>query len=341
MNDEAILSSIITGIITLFFSWGIAKANKSSKITALEKDVKELTTKKTEVSEKLQQTENDLINAKKIVEKYNSVKEKLENSAIIETYSQPVILVGPRFVGKTSLMMQWHAPWNRDELEPTKKNFVAIVPIHDFTVGHRIRHFADPDIESVLHKHLVLKVHDFPGEVTNQKVICDKVKEETILVNKATGKDLGVVLICMLSAEEAIGSVSSETKDYYNGELFKNLRVMVSHGNITISKLIFVFNKYDLLKQHFNGKKDDDLLSLCIEKYSNLFNGLFHGVINEDKKCEIFTILNRDDMFNNNRGANIVLGEAAKHFVTEIAGEETSKKIIQHITTSRFSKQMP
>src|SRR5687768_12286125 len=53
-------------------------------------------------------------------EKYEAVKQRLEASFVVREYIQPVILVGPRAVGKTSLLVQWHAPWDHSRLNPTQ-----------------------------------------------------------------------------------------------------------------------------------------------------------------------------------------------------------------------------
>jgi len=50
--------------------------------------------------------------------------------------------------------------------------------------------------------------------------------------------------------------------------------------------------------------------------------------------CEVFTILDRDDLAKNNRGAPIVLGEAARNFVAAMAGEKRLHEIIEQSATT-------
>src|SRR5439155_3259383 len=65
----------------------------------------------------------------KVAQKYESVKAKLQASMVVVDYEQPVLLLGPRAVGKSSRMMQWHAPWNRDPLRATDQPNEALVPV--------------------------------------------------------------------------------------------------------------------------------------------------------------------------------------------------------------------
>lgn len=105
-----------------------------------------------------------------------------------------------------------------------------MVPIYDFKLEKTEPHFADPEILTNVHVHLKLKVHDFPGELSQQKHIVEQTKQETLSLRQSTGKNLGIVLICMFDAEEAARGLSDDTYAYYNGELFSNLREFIAYG---------------------------------------------------------------------------------------------------------------
>ncbi len=80
--------------------------------------------------------------------KYKEVKTKLEASSVVKEYFQPVIIVGPRTVGKSSLVAQWHAPWNHSRPAATASHNTSTVPIYDFKQTNLEPHFADPDIKT-------------------------------------------------------------------------------------------------------------------------------------------------------------------------------------------------
>jgi GTPase SAR1 family protein len=270
--------------------------------------------------------------------KLDDVRAKLKNSSVVRTYEQPVLLVGPRGVGKTSLRVQLHAPWKTYTLVGTITHTISEVPVYDFVKPNAEPHFADPELIVPAHVHLALKIHDFPGELTAQRLIRKIIVEETEALRVNSGKNLGVVLICMFDAEEAKAGINKVTQQYYNGDLFSELRSLVSHSKVHIERLILIFNKYDQLKKHFSNELDDvKLLKLCIEKLDPVYS-LLHGVCNPEKVCEIFTMLSIEEMHLKNRGVPIVLGEAARAFVEAFAGKQTAEAIIKE-TASRYSSE--
>jgi len=136
------------------------------------------------------------------------------------------------------------------------------------------------------------------------------------------------VLICMFDAQEASKGMSSSTVQYYNGELFGNLRRIVSHNQASIERLILVFNKYDLLRRsRSNNVNDKTIMQDCLHAFSPIL-GLLKGTCNPERVCEVFTILDREEITTNNRGAPIVLGEAARGFVHTMAGNKAAKSVV-------------
>jgi hypothetical protein len=293
-----------------------------------------------ELTGKLGTCEKHLADAKKIVRKYESVRAKLENSHVVRTYRQPVVLVGPKDVGKTSLLLQWHAPWDTTESIPhTQAHRSQEVPIHDLLEPLTEPHFADPDLLVEVESHLVLKVHDFPGELNGQKSIREVVIEETRSLRRQTRRSLGVVLILMFDAEEAHTGIKDKTQEYYNGDLFKGLRELVSTGQANLERLILVFNKYDKLRQHFPAEiGDQELLNLCIERFTPIFK-LLRGACSPQKVCEVLTVLSREEMRFKNRGAPIVLGEAARAFVEAFTDGAAVKQIFGSPASTRAAEK--
>jgi hypothetical protein len=253
-----------------------------------------------------------------IKERYLAVRARLEKSFEVRTYRQPVLLVGPRLVGKTSLLTQWHAPWDHSHLDRTQTIKTCEVPVFSFTEVDKDRHFADPDIFVSIETQLILRVHDFPGEPSSQKAILETVKSEMQALRSESRKNLGLVIVCMFDAEEATTGISKETREYYNGELFRDLRSLVTFREVELERLIFVFNKCDRLRQKSTKVGDRELLELCIEKFDYIF-ATMRTFCNRDKVCEVFTILSREELLFKNQGATIVKGEAARGLVQAFA----------------------
>lgn len=265
--------------------------------------------------------------------KYKSVRQKLEESFVVRTYHQPVILTGPRAVGKSSLMKQWHTPWYYEDVLPNRlgDHIVKEVPIYDFERLGTEPHFADPEIKTNVKVHLKLRVHDFPGELDAQPLIIKEAIRETRLLRDVTGKDLGLVLICMFNAENAHEGADAETRSYYNGDFFRSLREVAVHTRVRIDRIIIVYNKFDLLKQNIPDADDAALVAKCDAAFEGIVRAL-HDVCNSERFCRIPSILVRgNDMVKDNRGAPIVMGEAARRFVGAIAGPEKAQEVFPEI----------
>jgi hypothetical protein len=265
--------------------------------------------------------------------KHTKVLESLKNSSVIEIFHQPVLLVGPKGVGKSSLMTQWHAPWNHSLLAQTAAHYFRIVPAFDFPSEKNERpHFACADITSKINVQLKLKVNDFPGEILAQKKIINEAKSQTIEFRSQTGnRNLGIVLVCMFDASEII--ISEKTQEYYNGELFIGLRSLVADESIFISRLILVFNKFDLLKLGSNCS-EKKLMHECINAHKQLIS-LLRRTCDASRVCEVFSVLDREKLMNST-GASYILGEAARDAVTTLGGEGQASGLIK-TTASNFT----
>jgi hypothetical protein len=337
----AVLVAAVTVVGTGLCTWFIAKSSLATDLKLLGKEAdrsadsaKALTDKINVLLTEARSAEEEIRKLRQSADKLNTIRNNLKSSSVVRTYRQPVILVGPREVGKTSLLLQWHAPWNTSRLlDRTHSHYTSDVPVYDFMEEGREPHFADPEVFVPVHNHLVLRVHDFPGELDAQKSVCKAIITETENLQRETGKNLGIVLICMFNAEEASSGLSQATRQYYNGELFKELRSLVSHHQAAIERLILVFNKYDALKNNIPNVSDRELLQLCVEKFDPTYD-LLHNVCNPGKVCEVFTMLSREEMHTKNRGAPIVLGEAAREFVRALAGQQAARDIVEQSATT-------
>jgi hypothetical protein len=332
-----LIAALIGGALT----WALGRRREAAQIGSLTENLRvsqeareKLEASQADLQADLAKAKAELTELRKDAGKLKEVREKLARSTIVQPYHQPVVLVGPKDVGKTSLLLQWHAPWERYSVAPTQTHHAALVPVYDFDATDLMPHFADEGIRVPCKVHLKLKVHDCPGELAAQKHVRDIAVQETEALRGATNKDLGIVIVCMFDAEEAHIGVRRETVEYYNGDLFRTLREMVSFAQVHIDRLILVFNKYDLLRRHYEPRVDDrQLLELCLDKFENIY-GVLRGTSSSEKMCEVFTAVPRQDMHLNNRGAPIVKGEAARRFVHMIAGPDAVLKVAPKAATT-------
>lgn len=244
------------------------------------------------------------------------VRRRLGEAGLFECYRQPVLLVGPRSVGKTSLLSHWRTPWSRAaNQEATVKHNVAEVPICNFPLKERRPHFADPELKVPVTAQLMLRVHDFPGEVSTQRLIEKTVRDETAELRRASSHDLGVVVICMFDASEAVQGIAPETKKYYNGELFQRLRGLVFESAVKIERLVMVFNKHDHLRRRRPPTVSDaDLLEECNVRFLSEFREL-QSICNPGRLASVLTMLDRESNRDQTRGSPVVFGEAARALV--------------------------
>jgi hypothetical protein len=253
--------------------------------------------------------------------KYDRLRSRLAQSRITRTYLQPVLVVGPLGVGKTSLVRQWHVPWEHSPVTATQSHRFSDVPIYGFDEPEPMPHFVDPGIKVPVRAQLGLRLHDFPGEQQAQQKIGEIVREEAERLRRLTRKDLGLVVLCMFNAEEAHTGVQPETARYYNGDLFRQLRLLIAEGHVAIARLILVFNKADLLRaQRPAGAADPELLAECVRCFETTCQPL-RGIVHPEKVCEVLTVLGRHEAGYRSEGAAMLKGEAARPLVEAFLGK--------------------
>jgi hypothetical protein len=254
---------------------------------------------------------------------------KLQATGVVQTFQQPVLLIGPRAVGKTSLWKQWHSPWDVNPVEATRAPAEYVVPVYDHLPLQKVEHPWVDDVLVSVRKHLVLRVHDFPGELSYQKAILRKIREETATLQQRTRMTLGVVIVCMFDATEAVTGVSRDTDRYYNGDLFAGLNEARIEGSARVQRLVVLYNKFDLLRQQRPQTPVQELMQLCRSVFRDGGAGRnMEKVVNPEKVIDLPTILDRDSMLQNNQGAAIVKGVVARDFVAAIAGSAVASSLV-------------
>ncbi len=140
----------------------------------------------------------------------------------------------------------------------------------------------------------------------------------------------------MFDAAEAATGISRTTNQYYNGDLFLNLRSLVSSRGIAIDKLILVFNKIDLLADRLGGNpRYKEIVQRCVAEFASVLDPLY-SACNPEKICEVGTTLTREGMEEKNQGAPIVKGEAARTFVTVMAGQKAADALFPEEKVTQY-----
>lgn len=265
----------------------------------------------------------------KLAVRHQSLRERILASGMIESIYQPVILVGPKAVGKTSLLSHWRAPWL--QVQPSSATLThsqADVPICDVPAPQEKPHFADSDLSVRTITRLMLRVHDFPGELSAQQAVMQVLQAETRHLRQHARRELGVVVLCMFDAGEVEHGIAEDTRRYYNNDLFKRLGALVRRDMAEIERLILVFNKVDRLRQARSGAvPDSDLLGECESVFMNTFDGLGE-LCHPGKIIPVLSMLDRENNRVQSRGAPLVLGEAARSMVESVMGERFANKVL-------------
>jgi len=339
-----IISSVGSVIGTLLITHLLNKGKLSRELNILNTQLEDQIKKRKSLEEQFKKCSTDLQDCKTIIDslnkiklKYNDMNSILSKSSVVRTLLQPVIIMGPRGAGKTSLVLQLHAPWIHDKLKGSIDHSHSEVPIFDFVEHDLISHFANPELKVQLNTHLMLDMHDFPGDIAAQTQIKEVILEQAHEIKHKTNKNLGLVLICMFNSEESATKISETTLNYYNGDLFRHIKSFVIDNQVSIDRLILVFNHFDKLEKLTPTLSLHELSQKCLEKFQPIYNDL-NRICNKEKVCEVFTVLGGDDILLENRGANMVKGECSRKFISFFVDKIKVEEIIPESATNNASK---
>jgi hypothetical protein len=276
--------------------------------------------------------------------RHRALRDRIAKSGMIRSLYQPVLLVGPTAVGKTSLLSHWRAPWQGvAPVAATSHHRQADVPVCDHQSVFEEAHFADDDMKVKAVTRMMLRVHDFPGEISAQKIVMRVLQEESKNLRQHSRREMGVVIVCMFDAGEVERGITEETRRYYNQELFRDLGRFVRGNTATIERLILVFNKADRLRESRRGAiPDEDLLGECEAVFLNAFPG-FSDLCHPGRIIPVLTMLDRENNRIHSRGAPLVLGEAARALVESVMGSGLAKQVLtdqlRPVTAAHIAKR--
>jgi GTP-binding protein EngB required for normal cell division len=299
----SILGAVLGGVVTVLLNSHLNKRFKKT-IERLESEASDL---KLELrSEK---------------ERVDNIRVALQRQTIVENHRQYVLLCGPSNVGKTSLVRRLHSPWDRLGTKRTDTPKISEVPVIKIPVDELKEHPALKTIKIKTKRDVSLLLYDFPGDPNLQEKIVD------ILVQETTNSIYGVVLVFMFDASE-LGNISDDTRKYYTGDLFRRLRFLQSH-QIDIVRIILVFNKFDKLKKNFPDASINDLIDRCCRGFAPLLEPI-HGAVDGEKVCALASILEVTNKENEDMGASLIRGEAARSIVKRLDPERLKEVITQN-----------
>ncbi len=341
---SSILSSGVAVILTFFITYYFSKTGMSREVKRLSRELEyeqkisnNWKFEKEQLDSTLKAMEIECSNLQLVKKKFQMMNVVLAESSVIREFFQPVILMGPRGVGKTSLVSQLHSPWIQESTIATVKYSHSKVPVYDYVENDLVKHFANPDISVKQITHLMLDIYDFPGEIAVQRLIENIILEKAKKFKEETNKSIGLVLICVFDSSEASSEISRETSSYYNSNLFRNIISFVKFGQVQIDRLILVFNHFDKLKRMNPDKSEIDLAQDCYEKFSPIFRNL-NEICSSNAICEVFSVLGGENFTYENKGANLIKGECSRNFVKTFLPRGPIDSIIPDKATMNASK---
>ncbi len=275
-------------------------------------------------------------------DRYLAVREKFEMARGVHKFYQPVLLVGPIASGKTSLLWQWQAPWEPAPKESTINVKQANVTLYSRDDWMKGPHAYDDSVAISYEAHLMLRVFDFPGELTKQAQVAATLAEQTKELkayaervtkeeNRARIKKLGIVVICMLDCGALTQYWANGDREaleahisYYNAALFKELKRKIAEQSVDIDHVVLVFNKFDLVRQFLPDKSDHDRLLACRSGFDKAgVTEFLTGTVHRSRMPHVPSVLNPTDLTAQIQGATTIRKFAGKSIVEAILGDVT------------------
>ncbi|MCW1967118.1 MAG: GTPase domain-containing protein [Anaerolineae bacterium] len=188
---------------------------------------------------------------------FQRIKNRAQGRAISKARYVDMVVLGPRFSGKTALTLRWSTPWEQiQDLAPG-----ALWRTSDFTIHEFERPDPQPDpLLGIKIKEIEAikgRIYDYPGEV-------DQLKEAVNHLNKLQKNTKNGDATCLLLlfgigcvkgsgiAKFEYDEVVASNNRYYSDQFLEAFK-QLDFGHI--NRIFIVFNKKDLLDKTWSDDK--------------------------------------------------------------------------------------
>jgi len=199
-------------------------------------------------------------------------KDYAKKTSIIEYKRQDIVLFGPRWSGKTSIVALWEKPWTvitKIESSTAWKNYyIDICKLKENKMM-----CPTFEVERVFIEKLQVIVHDWPGE--------DQYRDEALKTLPRLNNSSIIFLFELKIKNGTIDDKSLKLNNEYYSKYFLKQLGDVPTINKNVSKVIITFNKIDLFPSEWTYEKKMELLRTTYEEQIDRIKSIFAPVVIE------------------------------------------------------------
>lgn len=197
------------------------------------------------------------------------LREYGEQTPLIVNQFVEVVLLGPRYSGKTSIAELWTIPWTQISKIPSATWHIYEADVFEFeSEKHR-----DPlfQVERVHIPTLRVRVRDYPGE--------DHYRLQAIKELKELEKKAVVIFVLLVGYHDQKVQHSRENAAYFSRVFVEEINEQLQRIAGSVAKAIVVFNKADLLPPEWDDTTTLERLKEAndgaIQNIERVFSGAF------------------------------------------------------------------
>ncbi len=196
-------------------------------------------------------------------------RDHLRRSRVILYLDQDIVLLGPRFSGKTSVAELWTKPWaNIDGMPHT--NYWTKYEASIFSLGVTTERDPNYDLERPHERVLRARLHDYPGADEFRRMAVEHLPE----------LKQGAVLLLFFDLEaNHQGCLPTTKNDNYYSQAFVESFQLPRALTTRLAKVIVVFNKLDKLPRSWSREKIISEVRRCNSAAVQRLDSLFSGIL--------------------------------------------------------------
>ena len=334
-SEITITISAIIGLVAAVYAYRSSKIRDASVVSAATISSDYLKEKYDANEEELRKTKernrrieielrDTLEENKHLANTLTHLKEKMQNSEVVSEVYYPVVLVGGRDSGKSSLRHHWGASWQVNAVEPTQVVSSVNIPVYDFVKDTRRPHPWADDVLVLEKVHLYLRTYDFPGEIINQKDILKVAERETQRIASEYKRQIGMCMLIMIDSSAMIDpATENETKNYFSSPGYLDLCDRIRSEAIAIDRVVVMYNKADKLRSQYGHFDDRALLSECDSKLGHFVRDTLPTNI---MMFRVLSILGSESKIpSKGLGASEAMGHCARRYIEVVKDGENSR----------------